>query len=327
MFSSSKKKEAAKEQERQALSRQAMLDRYTRICSEIYDMKDKVLEEWGRMEEDRSRLDKSLISAKESVSRLTAAEEKHRELEGEHYEHFRTFFQDMENAEKSFRSLMDEIGGRNEEMLGIVEHNKHFTTPARFLSQVTVDVKQDLDQMQETIQKMQEFGSRMGALSLNAAIEAGRMGEGGLKFIGAAEEVRSLSGSYQEAAEELIKKIGEIGGRIGETQEQVNHLNRLLKDNNIKMGKTTQGFTDSVYRLEHCGFWDSVPRAEELMQEWAAAMDAGDRGAGARADEAVAQAKERFLDQQEAMDALKESWSAILRQMESAKQAKQENQL
>lgn len=77
----------------------------------------------------------------------------------------------------------------------------------------------------------------MSVLSLNAAIEAGRLGESGSKFIAAAEEVRANSEAYERETIALAEALEQSENRIGELEEQIHHLNELLKENNISMGK------------------------------------------------------------------------------------------
>lgn len=59
----------------------------------------------------------------------------------------------------------------------MVEENKHFTTPSKFLNEFPVALKAENEKDREELEKMQDCGKQMGVLALNAAIEAGRMGE------------------------------------------------------------------------------------------------------------------------------------------------------
>ena len=70
-----------------------------------------------------------------------------------------------------------------QEMAQLVEENKHFTTPSKFLNEFPVALKAENEKTREELEKMQGCGKQMGVLALNAAIEAGRMGEGGKQFV------------------------------------------------------------------------------------------------------------------------------------------------
>lgn len=53
----------------------------------------------------------------------------------------------------------------------------------------------------------------------------------------AAEQVRAYADDYEQEALALKDQLGEAEERIASLEEQVHHLNELLKENNISMGK------------------------------------------------------------------------------------------
>ena len=95
-----------------------------------------------------------------------------------------------------------------QEMAQLVEENKHFTTPSKFLNEFPVALKAENEKTREELEKMQDCGKQMGVLALNAAIEAGRMGEGGKQFVTAAETIRVSAGTYDELIDQAHKKAG-----------------------------------------------------------------------------------------------------------------------
>ena len=84
---------------------------------------------------------------------------------------------------------------------------------------------------------MAQLSKSMGVLALNAAIEAGRMGDTGKKFIASAEEIRTLSEQFETAADQTGQRLKGMAEKMQEMEEQIRHLNQLLKENNISMGK------------------------------------------------------------------------------------------
>lgn len=57
------------------------------------------------------------------------------------------------------------------------------------------------------VAQMLDFSKSMGVMALNAAIEAGRLGESGTRFIHAAEEIRVFSEQYEAAAREVAAQL------------------------------------------------------------------------------------------------------------------------
>ena len=75
-------------------------------------------------------------------------------------------------------------------------------------------------------------------LALNSAIEAGRMGRAEPGFVTAAEQVRAYADDYEAGGAGVKRHPAWGGGRTDRVlEEQVHHLNELLKENNISMGK------------------------------------------------------------------------------------------
>lgn len=108
-----------------------------------------------------------------------------------------------------------------QEMAQLVEENKHFTTPSKFLNEFPVALKAENEKTREELEKMQDCGKQMGVLALNAAIEAGRMGEGGKQFVTAAETIRVSAGTYDELIDQAHKRLADSDERIAELEEQV----------------------------------------------------------------------------------------------------------
>ena len=86
--------------------------------------------------------------------------------------------QEVQSSEKR-EQMLQNFAQIEQEMAQLVEENKHFTTPSKFLNEFPVALKAENEKTREELEKMQDCGKQMGVLALNAAIEAGRMGEGG----------------------------------------------------------------------------------------------------------------------------------------------------
>ena len=97
--------------------------------------------------------------------------------------------QEVQSSEKR-EQMLQNFAQIEQEMAQLVEENKHFTTPSKFLNEFPVALKAENEKTREELEKMQDCGKQMGVLALNAAIEAGRMGEGGKQFVTAAETIR-----------------------------------------------------------------------------------------------------------------------------------------
>ncbi|SDB26217.1 methyl-accepting chemotaxis protein [Eubacterium oxidoreducens] len=124
----------------------------------------------------------------------------------------------------------------------VVDANKHFTTPAKALSQFGSQLDTQMRQLRNLHEKAAQFSKEMSVTALNAAIEAGRLGNVGQQFMIAAQDVRDLAENYENITKGINAAIKQIEEEKVEYEKQLSHLNNLLKENNIQMGKNATSF-------------------------------------------------------------------------------------
>ena len=79
----------------------------------------------------------------------------------------------------SLESAAKAIATQHEDTCVLVENNKHFTAPAKSLSETSDRLEEHVDSCADIAAQMKEQNKQMSVLSLNAAIEAGMLGEQG----------------------------------------------------------------------------------------------------------------------------------------------------
>ena len=159
----------------------------------------------------------------------------------------------------SLESAAKAIATQHEDTCALVENNKHFTAPAKSLSETSDRLEEHVDSCADIAAQMKEQNKQMSVLSLNAAIEAGMLGEQGKLFVEAAESIREASVSYDSAIDAVEQELSEAKAEISALKEQVSHLVGLLKDNNVattKLMKLNHVFSQcdeiSVDMIEAC---------------------------------------------------------------------------
>ena len=99
------------------------------------------------------------------------------------------------------------IATQHEDTCALVENNKHFTAPAKSLSETSDRLEEHVDSCADIAAQMKEQNKQMSVLSLNAAIEAGMLGEQGKLFVEAAESIREASVSYDSAIDAVKQEL------------------------------------------------------------------------------------------------------------------------
>lgn len=321
MFGGQKKQEEIRRLEKEAMSKQAKLERYAKIFSDMAEQQREAKTHIDTLKSSQAGMDRQLTQVIDAVNHAadetTGQAEKNKEM----LEQARNLWEGLEKSDTCREQMTAQLKQQNDEMLDIVEQNKHFTTPAKFLSQVSNELEGDLAKIQGQLEDLDTLGKQMGVISLNAAIEAGRMGESGAQFVAAAEEVRNMSGQYQQLTASFSGVVESIRGRLKETQEQVAHLNGLLKENNICMGKTTKEFTDTLYKMEHSDIQNFAPEAKKLLEQLEGTEEAEQElnRQYTIANDAMELAGESFMKQQEVLDKLKVNLDGAQEQIKNVK--------
>ena len=146
-------------------------------------------------------------------------------------------------ADEGFHQLLDAT-------TRLVDANKHFTTPSKYISEFPSNYKAQNQSCRENLDQMEEFGKQMGVLSLQAAIEAGRLGEDGRQFVEAAEDIRTYAANYDKVIAQIREQLEQSDDRLNELEKQVHHLITLLKENNIATAKLMKLCQDAVNKAD-----------------------------------------------------------------------------
>ena len=194
----------------------------------------------------------------------------------------------------------------------LVEENKHYTTPSKFLNEFPVALKAENEKTREELEKMQDCGKQMGVLALNAAIEAGRMGEGGKQFVTAAETIRVSAGTYDELIDQAHKRLADSDERIAELEEQVHRMVTLLKENNVAMTKLMKSCQEASRQAQEWNRLKPCPNFKEMENQIVVLRNA---------DEEIAKSEERnrmqMEDFTEEMESQKKNFDELLQSMET----------
>lgn len=143
------------------------------------------------------------------------------------------FSRDLKQTVDEYEQLRQLIERQYEATTALVEENKHYTTPAKYLTETPGNMRSVSKNYVNQLESMEEDGRRMGVLALNAAIEAGRMGDVGKQFVTASEEIRQYAIAFEKKAASMREELEHSENRIEELEEVVGRLVSLMKENNM----------------------------------------------------------------------------------------------
>ena len=143
----------------------------------------------------------------------------------------------VSKTQADIEKLVEKVKEQNEEALKLVDKNKHFTSPSKYLSELPSTFREANQKYSGHIGKMSEYCKQMGVLALNSAIEAGRLGDSGKVFVNSCEVIRTYATNYENEIALMKEEISASNEKIAYLEEQVRHLVGLLKENNVATAK------------------------------------------------------------------------------------------
>lgn len=205
---------------------------------------------YAEIEESQRQMASNMKQVQENVHSTAQLAEQNIKNEANLIYEIGEAFTRMSSTDREYGRLTDQLREQADEYLALVEQNKHFTTPSKVLSEGINSMRAQNEVYIASLEKIQEAGKQVGVRSLNAAIEAGRMGESGKQFVAAAEEVRSYAVGFEAAVAVVQEQVKEEQARVEQLQEQVRYLVGLLKDNNVTTARLLKRTHNVIKALE-----------------------------------------------------------------------------
>ena len=231
-------------------------DQIKDIFDHIYQQRVTFETSVGQVEEGRKRVYNDICQVMTNSNQLVTNAMLNIEEESAMIHRIDEFSKELIGALDEYGQLKMEVDNQLQVATALVEDNKHFTSPAKYLSEVPGAMKQQCQSYEKQLDEMTEYGKRMGVLALNAAIEAGRMGDSGRTFVLAAEEIRQTAVSYEKAATTMKEEVEASREKIAELEETVAHLISLMKENNVGTAKLFKKCQETQKFMEQSGMRD-----------------------------------------------------------------------
>jgi len=171
------------------------------------------------------------------------------------------FSRNLRVAVEEYGQLTQLVQQQMDAVTELVEENKHFTSPAKYLTEAPTVMKQSYESYETQLDEMAEYGRQMGVMALNAAIEAGRIGESAKQFVAVSEEIRQTAMVYEKAASSMKEEIAASKAKIDELEEIIHRLVALTKDSNMgttRLLKKCQETTSMVQNSSMRDFSDDM---------------------------------------------------------------------
>ncbi len=132
----------------------------------------------------------------------------------------------------AYTSQVEFVSKQKEQLTGLIEDGKNYTSLSKSVSQLSKNQEESLIALMAEITGIRTVVNNIGAMALDAAIEAGRMGETGINFVKAAENIRQATNDFGEKTEALQMELQKLQNVHQESEQEMNKFIALVKDNN-----------------------------------------------------------------------------------------------
>ena len=251
----------AKELEEELLALREKQNRLQEQISNIAKAKDSAEETLVQMTISKTELDETITAVSEELELLKECSEANsgqtvllkQQLAKKNEQNIR--------LQQEKEALCQQMEGEHEKIAKVVEKNKYVTTPMKEIESFYEAYCQERESVEEALQKLADISQNMGVLALGAAIEAGRMGEDGRKFVTEAEkQIHALNDLLKENNGSLVKLLEDRDTEAVETDHE-----------NVEEETNIEEILESLCQGENEFFEVQsrvLSKAETLRQEW-----------------------------------------------------------
>lgn len=292
MFGTSKWKQEIKDKEQELAECQSALAQSEQRLSKMSMMWLDAAQRISELERNRRELERQLKQVNSSVDGVSN-ECRH---QSENSQKLLQQAGEMVERQEQLREEHEQMQGETEKV-GAQEP----ISLAKIIAPITAELSNGMDEMRKMLEDVVEIGRQMGVLSLNAAVEAGRLGEGGRKFVEAAEEVRGMTEQYQQATSTLAQQMQIVGMKWQKSKSEIEEVEGRLKQQYAQLEETRNAcasFGGEILNLPLAGLYSEMQKVldNRLLEERCQNVS-----------QKTEEAKEDFAQQQEAWGSLRQT--------------------
>lgn len=289
MFGMTNRKQEIKDKEQKLASCRSALSQAEQMLGMLSLMWSDAQQRISELDRERRELERQLKKVSSAVDGVS--DKSNQQIE----KNQKLLLRAEEIAEKQKKLRAEQKQVQKES--GNVEAEKPVSL-SKIIVPVTAELSQGMEEMRNMLEDVVELGKQMEVLSLNAAVEAGRMGEDGRKFVEAAEEVRGLSDKYQQTTATLAQHLQRVGLKWQKSKEEIEEVEGRLKQQYACLESARNACAavgEEILNLPMAEFHDEMEKVFEDK-----AVEESCQGVSQQMDKA----RENFAHQQETWDGL-----------------------
>lgn len=201
----------------------------------------------AEMSETEKRIHTDLSQVLENTNRLIGHATTNVEEENGLICSMDEFFEEFQNALAGYQTICKMAQKQLEDMTNLVEENKHVTSPAKYLQEVSGTMKMEVSSLCTQLTGMEEDGEKMRRLALNAAEE---------DYVIVLEQIGQMAANFAQQSHTMRMEIASSNERIAELEEVVGRLLQLVKESNKGATRILKKNRECCQKIETTGMRD-----------------------------------------------------------------------
>lgn len=263
MFGLTNRKQEKRDREEELAVCQAALARMEHIFGEMSLIWVNAEQRLSEIEKEQKELERQLKRASQAAGNVSSEAEKQKASNRKLLERAEEIAEKQKVLRTERQEAWEEAGNREaEEPMDLT----------RVIAPVTMELSRGMEEMRNMLEGVVELGRKMDVVSLNAAVEAGRMGEDGKRIVEAAEDVRELSKQYQQATGTLAQQMQSVGLEWQKSKDEIVEVEQRLKQQYTRLRtarKACEDIGEEILKLPIVELHDEMEKTfgNEAMQE------------------------------------------------------------
>lgn len=151
-----------------------------------------------------------------------------------------------DNTHNVLQATNDSADGMRESVNAVRESTEEIN---RINDQVQ-EFQEKITKISEIIDMVKKIASKSNLLALNASIEAARAGEAGKGFAVVADQVRELSSSTSESADDVVKYVSELQTSMGTLASTMDTTTKRLEDGSTRVEQSINSINAMAAQME-----------------------------------------------------------------------------
>ncbi|MDD6194816.1 MAG: methyl-accepting chemotaxis protein [Lachnospiraceae bacterium] len=226
-----------KQQLEQASQIKAQSQEYVRVLGTTREKVAEAQVEIDQLGMSATKMDRSLTKVVDFARDTKETADKAQETLEEVKQQMSTAREQLDVICGAYAGGIDFAQRQQEALHQLQEQSKRYTGLSKTLAEISGREHTGVESLIEDMKQLHSFEGTISTLALQAAIDAGRMGEEGTPFIHTAEEIRSLASDFAGRTEEMTGKAQQLLEEYREMDKRIREFIALLKENNISLGK------------------------------------------------------------------------------------------